>query len=292
MDRLPPLSALRAFEAAARTGSLSAAGRELNVTHAAIGQQVRRLERALGAPLLTRAGRGVSPTVAGAALAAGLSDAFQRMGEAVASARRAAAVRPLRVTMTPSFAASWLTPRLGAFRQAHPDIDLVLDPSAHVIDLTREGFDLGIRFGAGDWPGLQSALLLPSDFILVAAPSLLEGRTLAEPADLLDFPWIQELGTDELPDWLSSRGVDVSDHQGSAYLPGFMLMETVRAGQGVAATARVLVREDLAAGRLVELFRDENANATEGYHLVWPPGPRPEAVDRFVAWLLEEAAAE
>lgn len=291
-DRLPPLSALRAFEAAVRTASLSAAGRELNVTHAAIGQQVRRLEEHLGLTLLERAGRGVAPTPPGAQLAAGLGEAFARMREAVEAARAAEASRPVRISTTPSFAVSWLMPRLGAFRAANPEIELMINPSAEVVDLIRERYDIAIRYGDGGWTGLKSELLVETDFVVVAAPSLIGDRQIKQPADLLKFPWLQELGTNEMQDWLSRHGVEVGPHPGNAHLPGYMVLEAARAGEGVACSTRVNVERDIAAGALVELFAGRPGSDDTGYHLVRAPGPMRPAVARFVEWLRAQRDAE
>ena len=132
---LPPLSALRAFEAAARNGSLSAAARELNVTHPAIAQQVKKLEEWFGVPLLQRAGRGVAVTAEGTVLARELGDGFETLRRAVESMDAAATKRPLGITLTPSFAASWLMPRYAGFREAHPDIEVLFNPSAVVVEI-------------------------------------------------------------------------------------------------------------------------------------------------------------
>lgn len=284
-DRLPPLSALRAFEAAARTASLSAAGRELNVTHAAVGQQVRRLEAQIGVTLLERVGRGVAPTPAGSVLANGLTDAFDRMRLAVESAMTAEAGRPLRVSTTPSFAMSWLMPRLGAFRAANPGIEIMINPSAEVVDLIRERYDIAIRYGDGHWPGLESEPLVQTDFIVVAAPKLIARHPVATPADLLALPWLQELGTDEMMDWLRRQGVDVDSHADTAHLPGYMVLEAARAGQGVACSARVNVEQDIATGALVALFAGMPGSEATGYHMVRAPGAMRPSLGRFVDWL-------
>ncbi len=282
--RLPPLSALRAFEAAARHGGFSAAGRELNVTHAAVSQQVRRLEADLGAALVERAGRGVRPTALGARLAAGLEAGFAQLREAVDSVRAEARARPLRITMTPSFAVSWLMPRLGAFRARHPGTELMLHPSADLTDLARDGYDLAIRYGTGSWPGLESEPLVATHFVVAATPALVAGRQIRDARDLLDLPWLQELGTEEMQLWLAGRGVVVEQRPDLLHLPGHLLLQALRDGQGVACTSRVAIEADLAAGNLVLLFEDEGAG-DEGYHLVRRPGEMRPALRQFVDWL-------
>ena len=144
---IPSLAALRGFEAAVREGSFSAAARELNVTHAAIAQHVRSLETHVGQPLLTRAGRRMVPTEAGARLATDLNDGF---GQIIAGVRRLsedADKRPIQITCTPNFAENWLMPRLIEFWGKHPDITLSVTPDNNIVDLRRDGYDVAIRYG-------------------------------------------------------------------------------------------------------------------------------------------------
>ncbi|MXN63852.1 LysR family transcriptional regulator [Stappia sp. GBMRC 2046] len=196
-EGLPSLSVLRAFEAAARHGSFSAAGRELNVTHAAVAQQVRRLEEHLGMSLIYREGRGICLTPEGAELSASLSESLENIRSSVMSVLGRDRDRALHVSVTPAFASGWLVSRLGEFRDENPDIELKLHASPKVADLKRDGFDLTIRFGKGVWPGVESELLFKSKYVMVAAPGLVEGRKISRPADLLDYPWLQDLGADE-----------------------------------------------------------------------------------------------
>jgi LysR family glycine cleavage system transcriptional activator len=288
---LPSLAALRAFEAAARTRSFSAAGREMNVSHAAVGQHVRRLEADLGRRLMVREGRGVALTRDGAALAQGLTEGFGAIRAALDAFAEEDAERPLRVTATPNFAASFLMPRMGGFRRAHPDIALMLDPTPEVVEMGPEGPDLAVRYGRGDWPGLVSEPLLPSPLVVAASPDLLKGRTVERPEDLLALPWLIELGTDEAAAWLAEHGVVGELAQAATHLPGYMMAAALRQGQGVGCLAAAFVEEDVAAGRLVILFGDEDADGRRGYHLVRRPGvPRPPA-RAFARWLRREAKA-
>lgn len=291
MRPLPSLAALRAFEAAARTRSYSAAGREMNVSHAAVGQHVRRLEAELGRRLMVKEGRGVAPTQDGAALARGLSEGFGAIRAALEAFEEEDAARPLGVTTTPNFAASFLMPRMGGFRRAHPEIALMLDPTPAVVEMGPEGPDLAIRYGAGDWPGLVSEPLLPSPLVVAAAPELVAGRRVERPADLLALPWLIEFGTDEAAVWLAEHGVTGSLAAAATHLPGYMMAAALRQGQGVGCVAKAFVDEDVAAGRLTILFGGEEDGGASGYHLVRRPGaPRPPA-RRFAAWLRREAKA-
>lgn len=282
--RTPPLSQLRAFEAAARAGGLSAAARELNVTHAAVGQQIRKLEAALGARLAYRRGRGLALTEEGRRLGARLTDAFTMMAAAAEEVARRAEERPVRISLTPSFSAHWLGPRLSRFRAAHPEIELMLHPSAAVVDLVAGGFDLAIRFGAGAWPGLRAEPLLASPHVVAAAATLIAGKTLRHPRDLLELPWIQETGVDEWRVWLAEHGVAVPRKRDVLHMPGDMAVAAIRRGEGVGLTARALVAEDLAAGRLVALF-DASEDGRTGYHIVWPEGPLRPPAAAVAAWL-------
>lgn len=283
---MPPLAALRAFSAFAETGNVVQAGAALNVSHAAISQQLRALETHMGAALLDRSGRALALTADGEHLARALQLGFTAIQAAVQDISAAGAARPLHVTCTPLFAAHWLMPRLAGFQAEHPEIDLVLDPSGGLVELKPGGVDIALRFGEGQWPGLEAMLLLPSAMVVIAAPGLLGGRRVAAPEDLLDLPWLEELGTSEASHWLQSRGVQQALRGPRTRLPGNLLMQAVRAGQGVAVSVRRFVEEDLKSGRLIELFAEEGAR---GYYIVTRPGVlRPEA-RKLVAWLRRQA---
>ena len=284
---MPPLSSLRAFEAAARLRSLTAAARELNVTHPAIAQQVRRLEAWLGLSLLVRAGRGVEPTEAGARLVVGLSEGFGAIRRAVETITEDD--RPLNITLTPTFAAYWLVPRLGAFRAAHPDIPLTLDPTSETVDLRREGHDVGIRFGKGDWPGLETTRLLPSDFVVAATPALLAGQRVETPADLLLLPWVQEIGTDELRVWMADQGVEDAAPHNVVRMPGNLMLDAIRRGEAIGITGRAWLSHDIAEGTLVTLF-DREQSPDLGYWIVTAGTPARAAAKTFIRWLKREAA--
>jgi LysR family glycine cleavage system transcriptional activator len=290
---LPSLTMLRAFEAAARHLSFSAAGREMNVTHVAVSQQVRRLEEHLGAPLLVRNGRRLELTPDGSWLAPRLIDGFDAIRAALAEFGNAAEQRPLRVTLTPMFAATWLMPRLAGFRAEQPETELMLNPSPDLIDLRREDYDLAIRFGTGDWPGLDAEPFIPSGFIVVAAPSVVEGVVLETPADLARLPWVLQQGSDEFDVWLAAHGVQVAKKLGVTHLPGYMVLAAAREGQGAALASRVLVEDDLRTGRLVGLFEDADYRGlSAGYYLVRRPGPMRAPLKAFVRWLKRAARAE
>jgi LysR family glycine cleavage system transcriptional activator len=247
---------------------------------------MRTLETHLGVALLDRSGRQMVLTPEGETLARTLTDAFGNITQTVEALTGADASRPLQISTTPTLAAAWLMPRLNSFRENHPDVDLMIDPSAKVQPLDPGGFDIALRYGDGNWPGLLSEPLIRSPIVVVAAPSLVGTRDISSPTDLREYHWLQELGTNEATDWFTRHGLDRDAGRGFTALPGNLMLEAARAGQGVAIVAGVFAEPDVAAGRLRKLFED---GLERGYHLVTRPGvPRPP-LKAFVAWLRREA---
>lgn len=267
-----------------RNQSYSAAGRELNVSHAAVSQQVKALEAHTGLRLVQKAGRGIVPTAEGAVLAARLTESFGQVAETLDDLVSAETERPVHVTMTPSFAVSWFLPRMPMFRVAHPDIDLVVNPTVELIDLANTECDLAIRFGNGGWTGIDYELLLSSSFVIVASPDLVGSQWDGTPEDLVRLPWLQELGTEEVKLWLESQGIELPAKAQITDLPGYMVLNALRDGQGVAAAARAFVEDDLAEGRLVALY-DEPDDTPTGYYLVWRAGHQRPALKHFLSWI-------
>jgi LysR family glycine cleavage system transcriptional activator len=284
---LPPLSALRAFAALAETGSFSGAGAALNVSHAAVSQQVRALEERLGVSLVRREGRRAALTPEGIRLADALGPAFQSIRHVVDELSGADATRPLQISTTPSFAISWLMPRLSEFRHEHPEVELMLNPTPQVVELAPGGVDVAIRHGRGGWPGLDAELLLPTSLVVVAARSLIGDRRITDPRDILDLPWLQELGTSEMSEWLRGRGVIAPRKESVAHLPGHLVLEALRSGDGVTMSARALIARDIDEGRLVVLFEDRIPR--DGYYIVTRPGVLRPPLKAFVAWLRRHA---
>lgn len=281
---LPPLAALRAFAAWSETGSMTVAGQRLNVSHAAISQQVRALEQHLGLALVDRGTAPPQLTADGARLADALRAGFAGMARTIAELTGADAGRPLQITTSPSFAGAWLLPRLARFRAQHPGTSLMLDPATELRTLSAGGIDLAIRYGLGQWPGLEAQLLLPTPLAVVAAPALVEGIGQGDLAALTRLPWIEQPGTDDRGALFGSHGLTV-EGGGMVSLPGNMMIEAARDGQGIAIVSHLLVQADLAAGRLRLLHQIDNG---KGYWLVHRPGPlRPEA-RTFSRWILQE----
>ena len=285
---IPSLAALRAFEAAARAGSFSDAARELNVTHAAIAQHVRAIEAQLGTSLMVRAGRGVALTDAGHRLAASLGDGFGMIASGVRAVAAAAADRPVAITVTPSFAENWLMPRLAGFWAAYPGLGLSINPGMEVVDLRRDGFDMAIRYGMGDWPGLESELLVEADYTVVAAPALLQGRVANTIDDVQDLPWLFEVVHREARRWATTLGLDMACCQVNEVATLSMLLSALRAGGGVSVVSSALVADDIASGNLVAVLSERREGL--GYYIAHPPGPLSTRAAIFRKWLLAQAS--
>ncbi len=279
---MPPLTALRAFSAFAESETISEAGAKLNVSHAAVSQQLKQLETFLGISLLDRRGRALELTAEGRHLAEALNLGFGAIARAVSELTEIAADRPVHVSTTPSFAGGWLMPRLAGFSAQHPEISLRIDPTPEVVTLSPGGIDLALRYGSGNWPGLQSELLVQSPLVVVAAPELLGDRKVNTAKDLAGLPWIEELGTTEATQWLQEHGVDVADGRRRTQLPGNLMVESARAGQGVLITVRVFVEDDIRSGRLIALFEER---PDYGYHIVTGGGVIRPYVRAFMRWL-------
>ncbi|MDX1432759.1 MAG: transcriptional regulator GcvA [Gammaproteobacteria bacterium] len=297
--RLPPLNALRAFEAAARHLSLSRAAEELHVTPAAVSHQVKGLEEYLGVQLFRRANRALLLTDAGQACLPGLSDGLDRLAEAIDAVHALDESGPLTVSVAPSFGAKWLVTRLDRFRQKHPGYDVRLDASMRVVDLLREGVDVAVRYGAGNYPGMRVDRLMDEVAIPVCSPRLLEGEhPLRTPADLCHHTLLHHSNPsqeDRFPDWgmwLKAAGVDSCDlTRGPTFSLASMAVQAAVDGQGVALVGSVLVADDIAAGRLVRPF-ELSFPVNFAYYIVCPEktAERPRVV-AFREWLLEEARA-
>jgi LysR family transcriptional regulator, glycine cleavage system transcriptional activator len=289
---LPPLNAMHAFEAAARQLSFTRAAAELHVTQAAVSHQVKALEEHLGVKLFRRLPRRLLLTDEGQSYARALGDAFSRLAEATARLHARDARRLLTVSVIPSFAARWLVPRLGRFRELHPDIDVRVAPTAALADFARDDVDVGIRFGpARRFPGLRVDLVLGDEMFPVCSPRLRRGpRALRDPDDLRHHTLLHDEGHEQWRAWLAAaglRGLDAG--RGPIFTDASMLLQAAAEGQGVAIARRVLAEDELHRGRLVRPF--PLALPTERAY--WLVSPRATAeqpkIRAFRDWLLAEA---
>jgi len=208
----PPLNALRVFEAAARHLSFTRAAQELNVTQAAVSHQVKALEDWLGLKLFRRLNRSLLLTDAGQAYLPTVRDGFQRLIDGTDRLRRLERGGVLTVTAVASFVAKWLMPRLGRFRQRHPDLDVRISTEVRMVDFSREDIDMGIRYGGGGWPGLRIDHLLSEDVFPVCSPRLLEGmHPLTRPDDLRHHTLLHDDMREDWRMWLMAAGVEGVD---------------------------------------------------------------------------------
>ncbi|MEE8533201.1 MAG: transcriptional regulator GcvA [Alphaproteobacteria bacterium] len=290
--RLPPLNALRAFEAAARHLSFTHAAEELNVTQAAISHQVKALEERLGVQLFRRLNRALLLTDAGQAYLPPVRDAFDRLDEATERLFSHDSRGALTVSVLPSVAAKWLVPRLGRFRESHPDIDVRIDANMHLTDFSREDVDVALRYGGGKWPGLRADRLMTEDFFPVCSPALLEGPVpLRTPEDLRHHTLLHDDNRTDWTVWFLAAGIEGGDPtRGPGFTDSSLVLQAAAEGQGVALGRSALAAVDLAAGRLVKPF-DISLPATFAYYLVCPEttAERPKVV-AFREWLFGEVA--
>lgn len=288
---LPPLNGLKAFEATARHLSMTKAADELHVTAGAVSLQVRELELALGRPLFLRRPRALQLTPEGAAYAARVQAAFALLREATAEIRVPPRSNRLFVTCTASVAAQWLLPRLAGFGAEARGIDIEINSSNRVFDLEREGIDIAIRHGKGDYDGLVSERLLDDALLPVLSPDLVRRVGVIERADdLADIPLLHDESTQDWGKWLSDMGAEQVDFtRGAVFSGGNGAIEAALAGLGVALARHAFVAHEIASGRLVAPF-SHTVSQPFAYYLVCPPAAlrRPEVVE-FRQWLLAEA---
>jgi LysR family glycine cleavage system transcriptional activator len=288
-----PLSAVRIFEAAARLKSFTRAADELGVSQAAVSWQVKALEQRLDQPLFTRLPREVTLTPAGERLSRAASEAMSILRTAVSDLVDTEE-GILSITTVQSIGGHWLAPRLGGFQIAHPRIAVRLDASSRVVDLQREPFDLALRAGHGEWPGLEAHLLIPSVQTVLCTPAVLaQSGGLKSPADLLHAP---RIGSPEFwVRWFEAAGVDARDDRAPPRLSAdaqALEVATALADQGFALGSPIFFAQEIAQGRLVAPF-DITANYGGGYWLAYPAERR--RVRKIVAfrdWILDQAAAD
>ena len=294
--RLPPLNALRAFEASGRHLSFAKAADELGVTPPAISHQVRQLEDYLGIQLFRRMTRKVALTDAGRAALDPMSEAFDRLAEGVALLKESDDTGVLTVSVAPSYAALWLVPRIEQFSAEYPDIDLRISANMTLSDFTNDGVDVAIRYGRGNYPGLSVVQLSQESIAPMCSPDLLDGpHPLDGPEDLAHHTLLHDDSTVPLGPspywrmWLRLAGhPNIDASRGPRFSFADHALQAAIQGQGVVLGRLSLAGTELAAGRLVRPFGD--ALPTEfGYYLVHPDiKPLPPKVAAFRSWVLKE----
>lgn len=290
-ETTPPLQAVKVFDAVARHMNFTKAADELNMTQSAVSYQIKLLEGFIGAPLFVRQARGVGLSEQGAAVAPLVRRALGDLTQAFQSAK-AETTNLLVVSTMQTFASTWLAPRIGTFQMANPDIAVRLDVSNHLVDFSRDGVDVAIRSGKGDWPGLMGHVLGGGNFTIVCSPLYYEriGRPKS-PADLDNcifigprdewWPmWFAAAGL-KPPASLSRPGVDVETQQMAAVL--------AVAGHGLALVHPGFVADELKTGKLMQPF-DVVVASGFNYYLVYPETNRlPRKTQLFRDWILAEA---
>ncbi|WP_323123121.1 transcriptional regulator GcvA [Burkholderia alba] len=292
-SRLPPLNALRAFEAAARHLSVKRAAEELHVTPGAVSQLIRTLEAHLGVALFERVHRGVRLTPAGHDYLPPVRNAFGQIADASQRVAASADSGVLTVSVTPFFASAWLVPRLSGLRAACPNLDLQVTTGQALADFARGGIDAAIRHGLGRYAGLRGDPLFTVAIVPVAAPDLVgrRGGAPAAPAGLADWPLLHDADRQGWLRWfLSQRVADVGAPRGPSFDDPGLLLQAARDGQGAALLPSAMVAHDLATDRLIPLAPPVQLDDL-GYYLVYPPShaQRPPFA-AFRAWLLAETA--
>jgi LysR family glycine cleavage system transcriptional activator len=291
---LPPLNALKSFEAAARHESFTRAAEELCVTQGAVSHQVKALEAVLGLKLFQRERQRLIITEAGRDYLSVVRDALDRIAVGTERLVQRQSSGTLTVSTSPDFAAKWLVHRLGRFADAHPDIDLRVSASLHHVDFAREDVDLAVRHGEGDWPGLDAVRLCSERLFAVCSPKLLSARrALAKPADILQLPLLRLSEGNAWDRWFAAAGLAVPERPRGAVLnrPS-MLIDAAADGQGVALARTTLAAWDLINGRLVRPF-NISLRLGKSYWIVCPTATaKLPKIATFRTWLLKEAAED
>lgn len=291
MHRLPPLSAVRVFESAARHENFTQAASELGMTQAAVSYQIRLLEERLGISLFARVRGRVTLTDAGRRIAPMVADAFETL-EGAFGALLADDSGLLSISAAQSLATMWLAPRLGSFQVRHPDLAVRLSTDNRLVDFSEGEFHAAIRVGRGDWPGLKCHFLFRLTFAPICTPEFIARHGIARPQDLLDVPRLSP-GDDWWGDWFAEHGVAT----GGSSDPGLVLDNQVMeanaafAGAGIAMMSPMFWRAELASGRLVQPFPHLHLSS-RSHWLVYPEGRRNQPkIAAFRDWLLGEVAA-
>jgi LysR family glycine cleavage system transcriptional activator len=288
--RLPPLNSLRAFEAAARHRSVSAAARELCVTHGAVSRHVSKLEGYLGTRLFLREGSHLRLTHDGEVYASGLSHLLDELHALTAARVAGGKADALRIGAYPTFADKVLIPRLAQFRKQNPGVGLQIETSHTAIDPHDLEVDVAIRLGGGDWPDLACHRLFEEELLPVGSPTLLCGRKLDGAHDFAELVLLHaQQRPNDWETWLRSAGItQVDAHSGMRFDHSGMVYQAAINGLGVAMAQTAHVREELATRRLVA-FADEPMRTQRAYYVVpLPSRGRDPVVSSFVRWICDE----
>jgi len=280
--------ALRALEAAVRNRSYSRAAAELNVTHGAVSQHMRRLEEQLGTRLFQRRGNGMEPLPVAAKIATSVAAAMALLDRAIEEAGTDRALEPLVLSVEQGFARRWLMPRIMRLRVGEPDLELRLEN--RLADLVGDGVDGAVRYGSGEWPGCETARIFGVRLFPVCSPAFLERHPLTRLEDLYDLPLLRH--THPLwswPHWFRAQGMPPPPDRGMRFDDSSLMLDAAGQGVGVALARDRLVERDLMNQTLVRPIAAE-AESSWGYFFVWRAGtPRLARLLALRDWLLAEA---
>ncbi|MGB3471009.1 MAG: transcriptional regulator GcvA [Erythrobacter sp.] len=292
MQKLPPLNALRSFEAAARLGSFKLAAEELAVSQSAISHQIKLLEEVLGLDLFVRRPRKVELTEAGESYRDSVSEAFEKLIEGTRALLKSENDTTLNIQTYSTLAVRWLVPKLSSFNRRHPELEVRLITSQWDVDFARQDVDLGIIIGRSDSKNLKYDYLFSPMLFPVCSPAFLaKGRPLSAPQDLAEQPILQVYpSADDWPTWLESSGVEgVDPNSGLSFDSYDHALKTAVRGIGVAMAMHPYVSEDLSAGLLINLFPDRAIAAPGDWNVVYPVSRnRVRKIRKFSKWLQEE----
>ena len=294
LRRLPPLNALKAFEAAARHESFTRAAEDLCVTQGAVSHQVKALEAELGVKLFNRERQRLIITEAGREYLVVLRDAFDRIAVGTERLVQRQSSGVITVSTSPDFAAKWLVNRLGRFAETHPGLDLRVSATLHHVDFAREDVDLAVRHGDGNWAGHDVVRLCTEQLFAVCSPKLLTGRNrITKPSDVLKFPLLHLDDSNAWSKWFEAAGLEGADHlHGPVLNRASMVIDAAIDGQGIALARTTLAATDLINRRLVRPFA-EALRLSKSYWIVCPKATSALLkITTFRDWLLAEAAQD
>jgi LysR family glycine cleavage system transcriptional activator len=280
---------LRAFEAAARLGSFSAAATEICVTHSAVSHQIRALEGSIGHKLFARKGPSITLTPEGTFLAEHVRLSLNGLAGAVHALARLESAERLTIAAAPSFAGRWLVPRLGRFRSRHPRLELRIHAATGPADFARDCADVALYFGDRPWPNLHCERFLDDEYFPVCSPTFQAGNWPATPRELVNSALLCS-NAEPWTSWLRAAGLDIPEPRGAlTFDDDAVMLQAAVDGAGVALARRSVVAEDLRRGALVRLFAIP-APAAAGNYVAWASHlPTSTKVIAFRDWLVAEA---
>ncbi|RBO91253.1 LysR substrate-binding domain-containing protein [Pseudochrobactrum asaccharolyticum] len=293
MGKVLPLLALRAFTETGRTGSIKSAAEVMGVTSGAVSQQIRLLEERTGVNLFRRTRYGVELTEEGANVYPALLRAFAQIEASLTTLEASSQRQTLTVSTLPSFAASWLVPRLGRFMAQNPEIEVRVEASSGLTNLHGGRVDIALRHGLGNYPDYEvQPLMAPALVPVISAALLASGPVIEQPSDCLAYPLLQDSDRADWRLWLTACGVEATPEaeRGTAFDEDFLLLKAAEAGQGIALIRDIYAKPEIAAGRLTLAIDRPWPTQFAYYILTLPENAQKPALKLFIEWLHQEAS--